>query len=242
MKKHLLIALLLFVITLFLIVTIRKDADAPGGSNNKNDSSQNEDSKQSGFDKNRFSLEDPASLWVVVNKKRPLPSDYEPNNLIAAGNGELLRSDAAKNLGKLRAAAAADGVYLRAISGYRSYQSQTNLYNSYVASDGQKNADTYSARPGHSEHQTGLGVDLGNSDGYCDLDVCFGDTAGGQWLAKHAHEFGFITRYLPGKDSVTGYQPEPWHMRYVGKGLAREINKADITMEEFFGLPPASDY
>jgi D-alanyl-D-alanine carboxypeptidase len=240
MKKRLIAALLLFVLVLFAIVAIRKEAEAPS-SKKSGQSSSAKQAGSAGFNKNRYSIDSPSSLWVIVNKNRPLPGGYVPSRLIAAGNGELLSRDAAQDLSKLIRAAAIDGVYLRAISGYRSYDAQTSIYNSFVAQDGSK-ADNYSARPGHSEHQTGLGVDLGNSDGSCDLDVCFANTAGGRWLARNAHKFGFIIRYLEGKQAITGYQAEPWHLRYAGKELAAELQKSGQTMEEFFMLPPAPSY
>jgi D-alanyl-D-alanine carboxypeptidase len=135
------------------------------------------------------------------------------------------------------AAAVKDGINLVMISGYRSYAAQVSTYNGYVAKDGKTAADTYSARPGHSEHQTGWAADLGN--GTCDLEICFGDTKSGKWLATHAHEYGFIIRYPLGKEAITGYQYEPWHLRFVGLELSAELFKTGQTMEEFFGVVPA---
>ena len=194
------------------------------------------------FDKSRYSINDPSSIWVIVNKKRPLPGNYEPSDLIAAGNGEFLRNGVASSLSKLIRSARQEGISLRIISGYRSYGTQESLYSSYVQTDGQNDTDNYSARPGHSEHQTGLAADLGSSDGYCDLDICFSNTASGKWLAKNSYKFGFIVRYEQGKESITGYQAEPWHLRYAGKELAKELHGSGLTMEEFFGLPPAPSY
>lgn len=187
------------------------------------------------------SLTEPSSLWMVINKKRPLPASYVPANLRSSG-GQQLRNDAANQVESLRAAAQKAGAPLKIISGYRSYATQSSLYNSYVQQDGQAAADTYSARPGHSEHQSGLAADLGNTSGQCDLDICFFNTIGGQWLAAHAHEYGFIIRYLNGKTQVTGYQYEPWHIRYVGTELASKIQASGKTMEEYFSLPAAPSY
>ena len=140
------------------------------------------------------------------------------------------------------AAASADGVYLRMISGYRSYDTQVSVYGGFVANYGQAFADTTSARPGHSEHQTGLSVDFDGADG-CILDTCFGETAAGLWLAEHAAEYGFTERYPAGLEHITGYMYEPWHYRYVGAELALELQAQGIlTLEEFFGLPAAPDY
>jgi D-alanyl-D-alanine carboxypeptidase len=115
-------------------------------------------------------------------------------------------------------------------SGFRSYAYQQNLYNRYVARDGKAEADRYSARPGHSEHQTGLAMDV-NSVGQS-----FAYTSEGKWLAAHAHEYGFIIRYPKGKEDITGYMYEPWHIRYVGVEIAKEITEAGITFEEYMGV------
>ena len=148
--------------------------------------------------------DDPASILYVVNKKRPLPDKYTPSDL----NGPL-RTEAKKNLDNLFTGAKSANINLKIISGYRSQSSQASLYNGYVARDGQASADTYSARPRYSEHQTGLAVDLGNADGSCDLEICFGDSPAGQWLRTNAQNYGFVIRYPAGKTSITGYQYEP---------------------------------
>lgn len=194
---------------------------------------------EAGFNKEQYSLSDPSSLWVVVNKKRPLPSSYTPN-LVSTLGGQM-RSEASTNLINLVNAAKQAGHNLYVISSYRSYSTQQSTYNGWVSRDGQAQADTYSARPGHSEHQTGLAVDLGG--GSCDLETCFGNTQAGIWIKNNAASYGFIIRYPSGKDSITGYQYEPWHLRYVGMELSTEISKtSDQTMEEFFGLSAAPGY
>jgi D-alanyl-D-alanine carboxypeptidase len=194
------------------------------------------------FDKTKYSTGDAASQWVVVNKQNPLiPSSYAPTDLVGIGNGQLARANAASALGQLLTAATDAGQPVSVLSGYRSYATQSSLYNNYVRTDGQANADTYSARPGHSEHQTGLAVDIGN--GVCNLLACFGDTSAGKWLAANAHSYGFIIRYPAGKTAVTGYQYEPWHLRYVGVELATEMQRKNIqTLEEFFGIPGGTRY
>jgi D-alanyl-D-alanine carboxypeptidase len=113
---------------------------------------------------------------------------------------------------------------------------QKQFYDSYVGQDGQEAADRYSARPGTSEHQTGISFDATSLSETCHLEICFETTPEGKWIAEHAHEYGFIIRYLKDKESVTGYQYEPWHLRYVGKELAAELKRTGLTMEEFFGL------
>lgn len=206
------------------------------------------------FDKHLYSVDDPTSLWVVVNKARILqPATYTPINLVTpnvplrngiSGDERLVSQQMAKSLESLVAAALADSVTLNLQSGYRSYAFQTTVYNAYVARDGQAAADTYSARPGHSEHQTGLAADLGGvTTPRCNVAPCFGDTPEGQWLAAHAYTYGFLIRYTTSKQSVTGFEGEPWHIRYIGIDLAREMHDKGVdTLEEFFGLAAAPSY
>ncbi|MHC5558356.1 M15 family metallopeptidase [Kocuria sp. U4B] len=187
-------------------------------------------------------LGDPASLAVVVNKRRPLePRGWAPRDLEQV-EGRRLRPEAARAARELLAAARADGVRIVLVSGYRSYDEQAATYAGWVAQQGQAAADTASARPGHSEHQTGLAVDVGEGSG-CDLQVCFADTAAAAWVADHAAEHGFVVRYPRGAQAVTGYWYEPWHLRYLGAQRARELVRSGAaTLEEFSGLPPAPDY
>lgn len=200
------------------------------------------------FDRAANSIDDPTSIWVVSNKLRPLsPVDFAPEDLdmpIGVENefSQPLREPAARAAESLIAAAAEAGHSVRIISAYRDYDTQVALYNSYVARDGQAAADTYSARPGHSEHQTGLVIDL-DDHGDCYLAACFGETPAGTWLAEHASAYGFLVRYPAGKEAVTGFTPEPWHFRYVGTELTEQMALVgSTTLEEFFELPPAPDY
>jgi len=200
------------------------------------------------FDTTQFSIDDPNSIWVVSNKQRPLnPMDFAPADLsipVGVDNefAQPLREPAARAVEQMVAAAAAEGIPLRIISAYRDVGTQNALYTRYVQRDGQAAADTYSARPGHSEHQTGLAVDF-DDYGSCYLAACFADTPAGMWLAEYANDYGFIIRYPSGSENVTGFQFEPWHLRYVGKDLAQELKRtATPTLEEFFGLPPAPNY
>lgn len=194
------------------------------------------------FNKSQYSTDDPVSIWVVANKTRPLqPKDYAPNDLIAVGGGQQLRKEAGDALGQLITGARTAGLTLRPLSGYRSYATQVSVYNNEVRSNGQAVADTQSARPGTSEHQTGLAIDVGG--GGCGIEDCFGNTSEGKWLATNAYQYGFIIRYPEGKMGVTGYRYEPWHIRYVGTSLATEMKKQGVlTLEEFFGLPAAPSY
>ncbi|GEK79302.1 hypothetical protein ABA31_06530 [Agrococcus baldri] len=186
---------------------------------------------------------------MLVNKRTPLsPADYQPE-LVAVStsadrDGEAVRPEVDAALTELSAAMRADiGEGTHVFSSYRSYARQTELYNSYVAQYGQAEADTTSARPGHSEHQTGLSVDLMGTSGQCRLDTCFGDTAAGRWVAEHGWEHGFIVRYPDGLEGVTGYEYEPWHLRFVGVEVSTAMHQQGArTYEEFLGAGSAPDY
>ncbi len=188
------------------------------------------------FDKTKYSTSDPTSPWVVVNKTRALnPAGYAPSDVTAVGNSQQLRAEAATALAGLIAAAKTEGLSIQALSGYRSYDRQVTVYGNEVKNYGQAVADTESARPGHSEHQTGWAVDVGG--GGCGIEDCFGNTAEGKWVAAHAHEYGFIVRYIAGKQGITGYRAEPWHIRYIGTELSLHLHaKGVTTLEEFFNL------
>jgi D-alanyl-D-alanine carboxypeptidase len=202
------------------------------------------------FDTEKYSIDDADSYWVVVNKARPLdPQDYEADDLetvpiVAANSNDQLREEAADALGAMADAYENDtGDEIQAQSAYRSFNEQTGVYAGWVSSLGQKAADLTSARPGHSEHQTGWAVDISSVPPECSLVPCFGKTQAGKWLKKNSWEYGFIVRYPDGETDITGYEYEPYHMRYVGLELAAEMRETGIsTMEEFFGLDAAPDY
>lgn len=156
---------------------------------------------------------------LLVNKNHPLPRNFGGTDATAYAALQRLQNGAAQA-----------GYSMPLISGYRSYDYQAQLYNGYVARDGQAAADRYSARPGKSEHQTGLAFDVGS------IDNNFGQTPAGQWLYQHCAEYGFIIRYMQGKESVTGYMYEPWHIRYVGVEVAQDIMARGITLEEYLGV------
>lgn len=177
-----------------------------------------------------------SSSTVVVNKKHKLPDTYIPSPLVSIG-GVQLRQDAKSAMDDLLAAASVAGYSLKILSGYRSYSYQANLYDSYVARDGKIAADTYSARPGFSEHQLGLAGDVGNSNGSCDLETCFGDSAAGLWIASNAQNYGFIVRYPMGKELETGYQYEPWHLRYLGIDIAKSVYSSGETLDQYYNIP-----
>lgn len=164
---------------------------------------------------------------LIVNKKNPLPADYD--------KGEDPTAKAAFD--KMATAAKAEGIELVAFSGYRSYEYQTSLYDRYVAKDSKDAADRYSARPGYSEHQSGLAFDIGEK-GREDLWLtsAFGETKAGQWLVNNAHKYGFILRYPEGKEDITGFMYESWHFRYLEGDLAKKVYEAGVTLEEYLGL------
>jgi D-alanyl-D-alanine carboxypeptidase len=184
-----------------------------------------------------------ASVFVVVNKRRQLnPARHVPGPLVGV-EGPLLRSDAAQQFARLLSDARASGIGMVPVSGYRSYDTQASLYASYVNQYGQATADLISARPGFSEHQTGLAIDIGNPNGACGLQECFATTPAGDWAARNAWRYGFIIRYPRGFTSVTGYSYEPWHLRYVGTTISSEMRIHGLpTLEHYMSLPAAPSY
>ncbi len=206
-------------------------------------------SAASGFNTKKYSTTDPASIWVVVNKKHPLrPKDWAPTDLVhpavANVNGQPVRKAAGSALVAMFAAAKAEkGLTLSLQSGYRSYQTQVRAYAAAVAANGRAKADRVSAHPGYSEHQTGLAVDISAVPAAHSLQTAFGTTAHGRWLAANAHRFGFLLRYPADKVRVTGYDYEPWHFRYIGTELAQYLWRHKVkTLEEFFGVSGGTNY
>ena len=172
---------------------------------------------------------------LIANKTYYLPENYTPKNpytTLSNSCVNCLEKEVMTAYQEMNADAKTLGLKLWLASGYRSYSYQESLYSRYVQNDGKKAADTYSARAGHSEHQTGLAFDLNN------VDESFGETAEGKWIKDNCYRFGFIIRYPKGKEEITGYIYEPWHLRYVGKELAEKIyNKGNwTTLEEYFGI------
>jgi D-alanyl-D-alanine carboxypeptidase len=199
----------------------------------------------------QFSLTDPASPWLVVNKHRPLsPADYVPADLVqpnvrlaVSGEAAQLNSTTAAAAEQLFAAAEQDGVIMTLASGYRSYGTQVATYNSYVNSVGQAEADTASARPGFSEHQTGWAFDVGDGGGACGFQPCFADQPAAVWAKANAPRFGFVVRYPLMFHGITGYYYESWHLRYIGVEAATDMAKRGIaTLEEYFGVEAAPGY
>lgn len=157
---------------------------------------------------------------LVVNKKYSVPSTYNPG----------VNATAYSALQRLQEAANAAGYSMPLRSGFRSYNTQKTLYNRYVRQYGQASADTFSAKPGHSEHQTGLAFDVGA------IDDNYGNTPAGRWLAQNCHNYGFIIRYPKGKQAITGYKYEPWHIRYLGVNVATSVYNSGLCLEEYLGI------
>ena len=174
------------------------------------------------------SADDPESLTVLVNKFFYLPEDYSPLNLVEI-DSTMLRREAADAMEQLIRAAAADGYRLWVQSGYRSFTVQNTLYEQYSANDGQEQADTYSARPGHSEHQTGLAADFNT------ITDAFGESPEGRWAAENSWLYGFINRYTKENTEITLFRAEPWHFRFIGKEAATIYkNQGFQSYEEFW--------
>lgn len=157
---------------------------------------------------------------LIANKTYALPSDYAPG----------VDEDAMAAFTEMQQAAYAEGYSLYIASGYRSYDTQKSLYDGYVARDGKQAADTYSARPGHSEHQTGLAFDLNS------VDISFANTPEGKWVAENCYKYGFIIRYPENKSAITGYMYEPWHIRYLGVNIATSVYQSGLCLEEYLGI------
>ncbi|MDE6780445.1 MAG: D-alanyl-D-alanine carboxypeptidase family protein [Ruminococcus sp.] len=157
---------------------------------------------------------------LVANKSYSLPSTYDPG----------MDATTMTQFSLLSAAASKEGLDIYLSSGYRSYSYQSGIYNNYVSYYGKAVADTFSARAGHSEHQTGLAIDVNSADD------SFTDTPESAWLAEHAHEFGFIIRYPKGKENITGYKYEPWHIRYLGVEKAADVYNSGLSLEEYLGI------
>lgn len=157
---------------------------------------------------------------LIANKTYTLPSSFNPG----------VDPEAKAMFDKMQKAAAAEGLNIYIGSGFRSYDYQVKIYNSMVKAYGKEYADRVSARPGHSEHQTGLAFDLNS------INQSFADTKESAWVNAHAHEYGFIIRYPKGKESITGYNYEPWHLRYLGLENAQKVYNSGLTLEEYLGI------
>jgi D-alanyl-D-alanine carboxypeptidase len=187
-------------------------------------------------------VDNPNQLNIIINKTVTLSSDYVPEDLVVpnvnhtAGSKKKMRKEAAEALENLFGAASQQGYSLLAGSGFRNYSTQQGLYNNYVAQYGKIAADSFSSKPGQSEHQLGLTMDYTSKRFGNYITGKIADTSEGKWVTHNAYRFGFIIRYPLGKEHITGYKFEPWHIRYVGIELATEIYFSGKTMEEYYLL------
>jgi len=224
--------------------------DNKNNKNNENNEQNQENEKEESYLEETITtnasgeqvVTNPNDILVLTNKNRNLSKDYEPEDLVSPdipfvfkdSPVRFMRQVAAEHLEELFKAGNESGFKFYGRSGYRSYDIQTSLFNRYVEANGIEKANKFSAKPGQSEHQTGLAMDVTSEVVNNQLTESFGETADGKWLASNAHKFGFIIRYPKGKENITGYQYEPWHLRYVGKDIAKKIYDLNITLEEYF--------
>ncbi|ADG75797.1 peptidase M15B and M15C DD-carboxypeptidase VanY/endolysin [Cellulomonas flavigena DSM 20109] len=196
-----------------------------------------------GLDVRQHSTTDPASPWVIVNKQHPIDRAYAPADLVTVGEAQV-RAAVEPDLRAMLDAAGAAGVDVVTSSGYRSYQDQAAARRSVEARRGFAHAERYSARPGFSEHQTGFALDVDSgSQPSCNYQTCFARTPEGIWLSEHAWEFGFVVRYTEANTAVTGYAPEGWHLRWVGRELTAHLRENGIgSLEEAFGVHGGPEY
>ncbi|WP_337020524.1 M15 family metallopeptidase, partial [Oceanobacillus massiliensis] len=187
-------------------------------------------------------IANPYDQIALINKEHALPADYIPEDLVIPDvpfpfaedlPKKQMREAAAKSLEQLFNKANEAGLELYAQSGYRSYERQDAIFASNVLKHGEEEANTFSARPGESEHQSGLTMDITSPNVNFDLITEFGETEEGKWIQENAAEFGFIIRFPEGKEEITKYQYEPWHLRFVGKKAAKDIMSQGITLEEY---------
>jgi zinc D-Ala-D-Ala carboxypeptidase len=194
----------------------------------------------------RLVIQNPDNILTLVNKFQGLPESYKPSDLMipnvqfSFGKEDIpksyLRKEAALALEEMFQATEKEQIVLFAVSGYRSFKNQQAIFNLEIQKWGEQKAKQAVALAGHSEHQTGLAMDITSKS--VNLQLCeeFGQTKEGKWVAENAHKFGFIIRYPKGKEYITGYQYEPWHIRYVGKEAAKVIFEKGLTLEEYFEM------
>lgn len=185
------------------------------------------------------------NILLLVNKTHPLSRDYAADDMVTVdrtvdgvGTAEthMMRKAAADAMNRLIDGAEQAGYSIKLRTAYRSYDYQDTLFNSYASKHGEEEANKFSARPGESEHQTGMCADVSSPSVSYGLSYSYGETEEGKWLSEHAHEYGYIIRYLKDKEDITGYVYEPWHIRYVGTDAAAEIYEKGICLEEYLGI------
>ena len=209
------------------------------------------DSMNKAWKPNREIDLDPESITVFVNKEHSLPKDYVPKDLVMPNirfdhsgleDRKLMRALAAEAIEKLFKAAEKEGHFLYGVSGYRSYDRQRTIFLNNIVKRGKNYTLRYSAVPGVSEHQTGLAMDVSTMELRYRLVTRFANTAEGKWLTDNAHHYGFIIRYGYNTMNITGYEYEPWHIRYVGKELANYLYENDMTLEMYYNYEMSEDF
>ena len=214
-------------------------------SNTDSDTTSSDYSSESGFYENIVTANADDGHKILVNKNSKLPDNYSPDLVTvdtsyARAAGYQLERTTYSYFKQMADAAKKDGIKIFVHSGYRSHETQAYTYANYKNRDGEKAADTYSARPGHSEHETGLAMDINLADS----NLHFENTKEYQWLSNNAHKYGFILRYPQGKENIHGYIFEPWHYRYLGVELATAVKESGLTYDEYylenFGSPGSS--
>lgn len=210
--------------------------DSKTSTNKENDKNKNGENESSTMGKTPETVTKPTIIngIILANKKHPLPANYNP------GEDPTAR----QKVNKLIADAQALGLNVsNQVSGFRAYNTQAGLYNNYVAAHGKQEADRFSARPGYSEHQTGLVFDLIDNQGQLLGSDGTNEASkkAAEWLANNAHKYGYIVRYKPEFVNKTGYMEESWHIRYVGEDIAKTIHEKNISLEEYLNAP-GGDY
>lgn len=223
----------------------KQDSRQEDKQNNKQDKNNKEENKNDDKQNNGLGLDtEPDSISVFVNKEYALPESYIPDTLVVpdikfygGGNNEKnkLRQEAAEALEKMFSEAQDDNIILYGVSGYRSYARQKEIYDKNVRMRGSQATNKVSAAPGHSEHQTGLAMDISSKSLGGRLTEQFGNTTEGKWVAENCYQYGFIIRYPENMEQITGYSYEPWHLRYVGTEISEYIHSENITLEEYYG-------
>lgn len=191
---------------------------------------------QKKFYKNIELIKNPDDILTLVNKNNKLPAIYTPNNLVEiptsmSYNGKFVRFEVLDSFKKLWLEAKKKGYKITIVSAYRDYDYQDKLFQYYVKEKGLKYALKCSAKPGHSEHQTGLAIDVMGSNGDYNL---FEESKEFNWMKNNAYKYGFILRYPKGKEKITGFKYEPWHYRYVGTNVSTYLYENNLTLEEYF--------
>lgn len=237
----------IFIITLVLLLMVGCSGSVDPLENSESENSTDnivEEASEMELLQDKLAIDRAAGNLILVNKENSLNEDYIPSDLVdiiyyakdRTAKGRYMRQEAASAFHALSESALLEGYEIVVTTAYRSYEFQSDLYYGYVSSKGQEWVDQYSAKPGTSEHQTGLAADCSSPSVGYQLTSSYGESQEGIWLRENCNDFGFIIRYPQGKEDITGYKYEPWHIRYVGKTAASIIKEKDWTFEEFINF------